>query len=89
MRPDAGWISKCIVMHYRLHAEYRAVLARMVRDGEMPDEGDNFVYEIAFAASPCTIVSHSVRDFPAPELPWPGIVVRTPQQVLQEVTGRA
>ena len=46
---------------------------------------DNFIYEIAFAASPCTIVSHNVRDFAAPELRWPGVMVKTPQLVLREV----
>jgi predicted nucleic acid-binding protein len=51
----------------------------------LPDEDDNFIYEIAFAASPCTIVSHNVRDFASPELRWPGVVVKTPQLVLREV----
>ena len=51
----------------------------------LPDEDDNFIYEIAFAASPCTIVSHNVRDFAAPELRWPGVVVKTPQLALREV----
>jgi hypothetical protein len=34
----------------------------------LPDEGDNFVFEAAFAASPATIVTHNVRDFRQPEL---------------------
>ena len=71
------------VCHYKLLSEYREVLFRMVKDGELtyswvqverllaalvtateevevrylwrpnlPDEGDNFIYEAAFAASP-------------------------------------
>jgi len=55
----------------------------------LPDEEDNFVYEAAFAASPATIVTHNLRDFRRPELEWPGVLVKTPQQVLIEVSGRA
>jgi len=53
------------------------------------DEGDNFIYEIAVAASPCTIVSHNVRDFAMPETPWSGILVKTPQQVIREMRAHA
>ena len=100
------------VCHYKLLAEYRDVLFRMLRRGELefspvqverflaalviaaqevevrylwrpnlPDETDNFVYEAAFAASPATIVTHNVRDFRRPEIEWPGVLVKTPQQV--------
>jgi len=55
----------------------------------LPDEGDNFIYEAAFAASPSTIVTHNVRDFRKPEMKWPGVLVRTPQQVLIEVSKHA
>ena len=48
------------------------------------DEGDNFVFEAAFAASPATIVTHNVRDFRRPEMDWPGVLVKTSQQVLTE-----
>ena len=48
------------------------------------DEGDNFVFETAVAASPCTIVTHNARDFESPELRWPDVEVRTPQQLIQE-----
>ena len=44
----------------------------------LPDESDNFVMEIAFAASPCTIVTHNVRDLRGGELRWPGVLVKTP-----------
>jgi hypothetical protein len=53
------------------------------------DEGDNFVYAAAFAASPSTIVTHNVRDFRELEMKWPGVLVRTPQQVLVEALKRA
>ena len=55
----------------------------------LPDEGDNFVFEAAFAASPAMIVTHNVRDFRRPEMDWPGVLVRTPQQVLTEVSRHA
>ena len=108
------------VCHYKLLAEYREVLFRMARHGELgysrdqverllaalvtaaqevevrylwrpnlPDEGDNFVYEVAFAASPATIVTHNVRDFRKPEIEWPGVLVKTPQQILIEASGHA
>jgi predicted nucleic acid-binding protein len=108
------------VCHYKLLSEYREVLFRMVRRGELVysrdqmerllaafvraaqevevrylwrpnlrDEGDNFVFEAAFAASPATIVTHNVRDFRQPELEWPGVLVKTPQQVLTEVSSHA
>jgi len=55
----------------------------------LPDEADNFVYEAAFAASPATIVTHNVRDFRRPEIAWPGVLVKTPHQVLAEVSRHA
>lgn len=55
----------------------------------LPDEGGNFVYEVAFAASPATIVTHKVRDFRNPQMEWPGVLVKTPRQVLMEVSSRA
>jgi hypothetical protein len=108
------------VCHYKLLSEYREVLSRMVKRGELafswdqverflaslvtatrevevrylwrpnlPDVGDNFVYEAAFASSPATIVTHNVRDFRKPEIAWPGVFVKTPQQVLIEVSSDA
>lgn len=108
------------VCHYKLLAEYRDVLLRMVRREELafsrdqverflaalvtatqevevrylwrpnlPDEGDNFVYEVAFAASLATIVTHNVRDFRKPEIDWPGVLVKTPGLVLTEVAKHA
>jgi predicted nucleic acid-binding protein len=108
------------VCHYKLLSEYREVLFRMVKRGELvhsprqverllaalvtvteevevrylwrpnlPDEGDNFIYEAAFAASPATIVTHNVRDFRKPEMAWPEVFVKTPRQVLLEVERHA
>jgi len=53
------------------------------------DEADSFVYEVAFASSPAVIVTHNVRDFRKPEIAWPAVFVRTPQQVLTEVLKHA
>ncbi len=61
------------------------VRVRFLWRPNLPDEGDNFIYEIALAASPCTIVTHNVRDFRNPEIRWPGVIVQTPQQVLTGV----
>ena len=55
----------------------------------LPDEGDNFVFEVAFAASPATIITHNVRDFRRPQIEWPGMLVKTPAQVLEEVSRHA
>ena len=55
----------------------------------LPDEADNFVFEAAFAASPATIITHNVRDFRQPELVWPGVLVKTPQQILNEASEHA
>ncbi len=108
------------VCHYKLLSEYRDVLFRMARRGELvfsqaqlerflgalvaaaqevevrylwrpnlPDEADNFIYEAAFAASPATIITHNVRDFRKPEIEWPGVLVKTPQQILTEVLRHA
>jgi hypothetical protein len=106
------------VCHYKLMAQYREVLLRTLKRGELAysatqierllaafvtaveevevrylwrpnlrDEGDNFVFELAFAASPATIVTHNVRDFRKPEIEWPGVSAKTPRQVLMEVEG--
>ena len=53
----------------------------------LPDEGDNFISELAFAASPCTIVTHNVRDFQRAELHWPGVFLATPAKVLRMKKG--
>lgn len=50
----------------------------------LPDESDNFVFEVAFAASPATIVTHNIRDFRG-ELLWSGVLVKTPREVLMEM----
>ena len=108
------------VCHYKLMAEYREVLERMIESGDLAysrwqverflaalaaaceavevryllrpnlrDEGDNFVYELAFAASPVTIVTHNLRDFPRSEIGWPGILIKTPRHLLEEVETNA
>lgn len=53
------------------------------------DENDNFIYELAVAASPATIVTHNVRDFRGQEIAWPGVLVRTPGQVFREASRHA
>jgi len=48
----------------------------------LPDEDDNFVVEIAVAASPCTIVTHNVRDFRHGERQFAGVHVIRPIDLL-------
>lgn len=73
--------------------EIEKIVARMVVEAtevkvnylwrpNLKDEGDNFVMEIAVAASPCTLVTHNLRDFKAGELQFHEVWVKTPQQVL-------
>ena len=49
----------------------------------LPDEDDNFIMEIAVAASPCTIVTHNVRDFRGGEQVFAGIRIARPAEVLK------
>jgi len=77
--------------------EIEEILARMVVEAHevkinylwrpnLKDEGDNFVMEIAVAASPCTIVTHNIRDFRAGEFQFREIWIKTPLQILLELT---
>lgn len=52
----------------------------------LPDEGDNFVLEIAVAAWPCTIVTHNLVDFARSELRFPQVALCTPGQLMQSLT---
>ena len=65
------------------------ITVRYMLRPNLPDADDDFIYELAFAASPCTIVTHNVRHFAAAELRWPGVSVKTPRQVLREVLSDA
>mgnify|MGYP001823933969 CR=1 FL=1 len=49
----------------------------------LPDEDDNFVMEIAIAASPCTIVTHNVRDFLHGERVFAEVKVARPLEILK------
>lgn len=79
------------------YPEIERVLARLVADADeiavrylwrpnLRDEADNFIYEIAVAAAPCTIVTHNIRDFAGGELQFPGVWIRTPAEVLNVIT---
>lgn len=78
-------------------SEVERVLARLVADADevkvrylwrpnLPDEGDNFIIEIAVAAAPCTIVTHNIKDFRRSELGFAGVALCTPGTLLQELT---
>lgn len=51
----------------------------------LPDEGDNFVLEIAIAAWPCTIVTHKIKDFARAELRFPQVAAVTPGQLMHSL----
>jgi predicted nucleic acid-binding protein len=78
------------------YPEIEMVLARLVADADeievrylwrpnLRDESDNFIYEIAVAAAPCTIVTHNVRDFRSGEIRFPDVQIRTPAEVLNQL----
>ena len=58
------------------------VLVRYLWRPNLRDENDNFVVEIALAASPCTIVTHNVRDFSGGERLFAGVRMARPNEVL-------
>ncbi len=79
------------------YPEMEKVLARLLVDADevrvrylwrpnLRDEDDNFIYEIAVAAAPCTIVTHNIRDFVGGELKLADVYVRTPADVLRSFT---
>jgi putative PIN family toxin of toxin-antitoxin system len=76
-------------------AEIEMILARLVMVAEesrilflwrpnLQDEGDNYLVEIAVAMQPCTLVTHNIKDFQRAELFFPHVIIKRPQQVLQE-----
>ena len=78
-------------------AEIEMILASLVMVAEesqinflwrpnLQDEGDNFLVEIAVAMQPCTIITHNIKDFRQAELLFPYVVIKRPQQILQEQT---
>lgn len=48
----------------------------------LPDEGDNFLFELAVAGNAQSIVTNNTRDFSS-ELVFPDIAIQTPEQYLR------
>ena len=48
----------------------------------LPDEGDNFLIELAVAGNAQSIVTNNTRDFSS-ELAFPEIAIQTPEQFLR------
>ena len=46
------------------------------------DEADNHVMELAVAGSPCTLITHNLKDFRYSELKFPAVVIASPAQWL-------
>ena len=49
----------------------------------LPDEGDNFLIELAVAGNAYCVVTNNVRDIKSSELIFPGLHVMTPEQLLR------
>ena len=49
----------------------------------LPDEADNHLIELAFAAGAQAIVTHNIRDVGRGELRWQTLEVLTPTQFLE------
>ncbi|MEE8059869.1 MAG: putative toxin-antitoxin system toxin component, PIN family [Pseudomonadales bacterium] len=49
----------------------------------LPDEGDNFLVELAVAGNATCIVTNNVRDIKASELSFPDLHVLTPEELLR------
>jgi putative PIN family toxin of toxin-antitoxin system len=51
----------------------------------LPDEGDNHVFELAIAGGARAIVTQNIRDFKRAELRFPEVEVLTPSELLRKV----
>ena len=49
----------------------------------LPDEGDNFLIELAVAGNAYCVVTNNVRDIKTSELIFPGLHIITPEQFLR------
>jgi putative PIN family toxin of toxin-antitoxin system len=49
----------------------------------LPDEGDNFLIELAVAGNACCVVTNNVRDIKTSELIFPGLHIMTPERFLR------
>lgn len=51
----------------------------------IPDEGDNHVFELAVAGGAMGIVTQNIRDFKRAELRFPEVEILTPIQFIRKV----
>ena len=49
----------------------------------IPDEGDNFLIELALAGNATHIVTNNIRDFQGAELQFPGLSIVKPEEILR------
>ena len=70
----AGFSSKC-----------RWVSVHFLWRPNLPDEGDNHVFELAVAGGAEVIVTRNVKDFRRGELRFPEVQVLTPSEFLRKV----
>lgn len=50
----------------------------------LPDPGDDILIELAVAGGARAVVTHNVRDLRRAELRWPGWLILTPSECLEE-----
>lgn len=50
----------------------------------LPDPGDDYLIELAVAGGARAVITHNVRDLRRAELRWPGCLVLTPSECLEE-----
>ncbi len=51
----------------------------------LPDEGDNFLIELAVAGGARAIITHNVRDLRRGELVWNDLLILTPGESLERL----
>ena len=77
-------------------AERRQVISALAAAGEwvaiwfgwrpnLPDEGDNYLFELAVAGGARAVITHNVRDLRRGELVWNNILVLTPAECLEQL----
>ena len=50
----------------------------------LPDEGDNHLFELAVAGNADAIVTYNLKDLRRGELCWPGLKILTPSEYLEQ-----
>jgi putative PIN family toxin of toxin-antitoxin system len=76
--------------------ERRQVMAALAASGEwvniwfgwrpnLPDEADNYLFELAVAGGARAVITHNVRDLRRGELVWDDMLILTPAECLEKL----